>query len=221
MVLLLNMEHFNINKKLHTDVLEAKYAQIHSEIVRHDNFMRESFLSDKDNIARTYALTIFEYDRNNQEIKNIDEQIKNGGLIGKVFKDFGFEVRKNVTGVFLVENPDWLKGKFRDEGENSKARLSEFYAKQEIGDSVIYGTVLEVYSPDFRPADINDFDVYQVHPTTAVLEQAGFTKSEIYNFLAEGQDFDKNDERYKKAEEFMKLFPDPTKQKFISYINSK
>lgn len=215
------MEHFNINKKLHTDVLEAKYGPIHSEVVRHDNFMRESFLSDEGNIARTYALTIFEYDRNNMEIRAIDERIKTGGLIGKAFKDFGYEVRKNVTGVFLIENPLWLKSKFADEGDESKARLSEFYAKQEIGEPVVYGTVLEVYSPDFRPADINDVDISQIHPTTAVLEKAGYTKAEIYGFLAEGQDFDKEDERFKKALEFMGLFPDPTKEKFINYIKSK
>ncbi len=215
------MEHFNINKKLHTDVLEAKYGPISSEILRHDSFMRESFLSDKDGVARTYALTIFEFDKNNEEMKGIDEKIKNGGLIGKVFKDYGFEVRKNVTGVFLIENPEWLKDKFKEEGEGSKARLSEFYAKKEVGEPLIYGTVLEVYSPDFRPADINEVDMSQVHPTTAVLEQAGYSKSEIYNFLAEGSDFDKEDERHKRAEAFMKLFPDPTKQKFINYIRSK
>ena len=88
------MEHFNLTKKLHTDVLESKYGKIHSEVFRHDNFMREAFLSDENGVARTYALTIFQYDRNNEEIKAIDDAIKNGGLIGKVFRDFGFEVRK-------------------------------------------------------------------------------------------------------------------------------
>lgn len=215
------MEHFNLTKKLHTDVLESKYGKIHSEVLRHDNFMREAFLSDENNIARTYALTIFEYDKNNEEIKAIDDAIKNGGLIGKAFRDFGFEVRKNVTGVFVIENPQWLRGKFSDKNEKSKSRLSEFYAKKETGEPIIYGTVLEVYSPDFRPADINEVDISQVHPTTVVLEQAGYTKSEIYDFLAEGKDFDTSDERYKKAMGFMNLIPDPTKGKFINYIASK
>ena len=53
------MEHFPIIKKLHTDILEEKYGKIHSEVLRHDDFMRESLLLDEDNIARTYALTIF------------------------------------------------------------------------------------------------------------------------------------------------------------------
>lgn len=215
------MEHFNITKKLHTDVLESKYGKIHSEVLRHDDFMREALLSDENNVARTYALTIFEFDKNNPEIKAIDDAIKNGGLIGKAFRDFGFEVRKNVTGVFVIENPQWLKDKFSDKNEKSKSRLSEFYAKKETGEPIIYGTVLEVYSPDFRPTDINEVDISQVHPTTAVLEQAGYTKSEIYDFLAEGKDFDISDERYKKAMEFMNLIPDPTKGKFINYIASK
>lgn len=215
------MEHFNLTKKLHTDVLESKYGKIHPEVLRHDDFLREAFLSDENNVARTYALTIFEYDKNNKEIKAIDDTIKNGGLIGKAFRDFGFEVRKNVTGVFVIENPQWLKDKFSDKNEKSKSRLSEFYAKKETGEPIIYGTVLEVYSPDFRPADINEVDLSQVHPTTAVLEQAGYKKSEIYDLLAEGKDFDTLDERYKKAIEFMNLIPDPTKEKFINYINSK
>ncbi len=215
------MEHFNLTKKLHTDVLESKYGKIHSEVFRHDNFMREAFLSDENGVARTYALTIFQYDRNNEEIKAIDDAIKNGGLIGKVFRDFGFEVRKNVTGVFVIENPQWLRDKFSDKNEKSKSRLSEFYAKKETGEPIIYGTVLEVYSPDFRSADINEVDISQVHPTTAALEQAGYTKSEIYYFLAEGNDFDTSDERYKKAIEFMNLIPDSTKEKLINYIASK
>lgn len=215
------MEHFNLSKKLHTDVLESKYGKIHSEVLRHDNFMREALLSDENKIARTYALTIFEYYKNNAEVKAIDDAIKNGGLIGKVFRDFGFEVRKNVTGVFVIENPQWLRDKFSDKNEKSKSRLSEFYAKKETGEPIIYGTVLEVYSPDFRPIDINEVDISQVHPTTVVLEQAGYTKSEIYDFLAEGNDFDTSDERYKKAIEFMNLIPDPTKGKFINYIASK
>jgi len=215
------MEHFNITKILHTDVLESKYGKIHSEIIKHDDFMREVYLSDENNIARTYALTIFQYDKNNQEIKTIDDSIKNGGLIGKTFRDFGFEIRKNVTGVFLLENPDWLKDKFDDQSNQSKARLSEFYAKNETSDPVIYGTVLEVYSPDFRPADINEVDISQVHPTTAVLEQAGYSKTEIYNYLGEGKNFDEGDERYKKALEFMSLIPDPTKEKFVNYITTK
>ncbi len=215
------MEHFNINKKLHTDVLESTYGVIHSEILRHDDFMREVFLSDKDNIARTYALTIFAYDKNNAEIRAIDEKIKNGGLIGKTFKEHGFEVRKNVTGVFTIKNPPWLKTAFSDESTESKTRLSEFYAKKETGEPIIYGTVLEVYSPNFRPAEINKIDTDQVHPTTAVLEQAGYTKSEIYDFLAENKNFDMTDTRYQRAIEFMCLIPDSTKEKFIQYINSK
>lgn len=215
------MEHFNIIKKLHTDVLESKYGPIHSEILKHDDFMREVFLSDENNIARTYALTIFQYDKNNIEIKTIDNLIKNGGLIGKTFKDNGFEVRKNVTSVFTINNPQWLKDSFSDNGEKSKARLSEFYAKKEGNEPIVYGTVLEVYSPNFRSPDINETDLAQINPTSAVLEQAGYSKSEIYNFLGEGKIFDASDIRYKRALEFMTLIPDPTKEKFINYITVK
>jgi hypothetical protein len=215
------IEHFNLIKKLHTEVLEEKYGPIHSEVLQHNDFVREVYISDANNIARTYALTIFEYDKADPEICRIDKEIKEGGLIGKTFKNNGYEVRKNVTGVFTIENPNWLCKKFADNSKYSKARLSEFYARKEGTPPIIYGTVLEVYSPDFREAEINDVDQMQIHPTTSVLEQAGYTKTEIYNSLADTSSFDYSDPRYIRAQEFMRLMPDPTREKFINYIATK
>lgn len=214
-------EHFNLTNKLHTDVLESKYGKIHSDVLKHDGFMREVFLSDDNNIARTYALTIFEFDKNNLEIKSIDEIIKNCGLIGKTFREHGYEVRKNVTGVFIIENPEWLKSEFADTHQYSKSRLSEFYAKKEDEEPIIYGTLLEVYCPDFRSAEINTVDIQQTNPTTSVLEQAGYSKTEIFDALKEENKFNIDDKRFQKAIEFTKLFPDPTRERFINYISSK
>jgi chorismate-pyruvate lyase len=195
-------EHFNLTKKLHTDVLEQKYGPIQSVVLQHDMFLREVFLCDKSNTGRTYALSFFEQDLFDPEIASIDSAIKNGGLIGKTFRDHGFEVRKNVTDVFIVDLPKYIQDKFADGSEKAKARLSEFYAKKENGQPIIYATVMEVYSPDFRPAEINNIDNDQIHPTTIILEHAGFSRQEIWNHLDEGSHFDLSDQRYIRAVNF-------------------
>lgn len=215
----MELEHFHLNKKLHTDVLEGKYGPIHSEVINHDMFLREAFLSDKGNIGRTYALSFFEQDLFDPEIQKIDNEIKNGGLIGKTFREHGFEVRKNVTDVFIVDLPDRVKSKFNLSEEKAKARLSEFYAKKKDGQPLIYATVMEVYSPDFRPADINETDKEQIHPTTIVLEHSGFTRQEIWDHLEEGKNFNQADERYKQAVEFYKESNPQYKNKFVDYMS--
>jgi hypothetical protein len=215
------LAHFSTEKKLHTDHLEEKYGPIHSRVLRHDNFMREVFLCDEEGVARTYALTIFEFDKNNAEIKEIDNEIRNNGLIGKAFRDHGYLVRKNVTDVFILEMPPLLIDEFKVFSTTAKARLSEFYAKKAYSEPIIYGTVLEVYSPDFRDPEINDYDQKQVHPMTSILVQAGFTFDEIYHLLGENASFNEADTRYQSALEFSQLLPSEKRKKFLKYIGQK
>ncbi len=203
--------------------LTKKYGKISSEVLLHDNFMTEMFLYDCMNITRSYILMFFKPDKNNRELSEIDKKIKNGALMGDTFRQYGYQVRKNTIGLYLLDNPKWLQEKFQHSSSTSKARLSEFYAKKAYSEPVIYGTVLEVYSPDFRAPEIIERDLEQVHPTTPVLEQAGFTRSEIYYALGdEGRDhFNIEDDRYANALEFMELIPDPTHKKFLKYIGQK
>jgi hypothetical protein len=190
---------FNLTKKLHTDVLEEKYGTIHSEVLRHNNEVREVHMLDKDNISRTYAITFFTFDRNNEEIIKIDKEIKDGGLIGKTFREHGYEVRKNVISVFITELPDSLKQKMKTEEKKAKVRLSEFYAKKEGENPFIYGVVSEIYSPDFRPALVNETDISQDNPITEAMEKAGITKNEIWDRLGRNNDFSDIKERFEQA----------------------
>lgn len=218
------MQHFSIHKKLHTDVLEETYGPIHSEVIRHDSFMREVFLCDESGTARTYAITIFSFDKNDREIAAIDTLIKNGGLIGKTFREHGYYVRKNVTSVFVLDNPDWLSKKFKTESLTSKARTSEFYAKRPYSGAVVYGTVLEVYSPDFRKPEVNEYDLDQIHPSTSTLLQAGFTHDEIYHALGEeGKDhFNQEELRFQAALDFMQVMPEQNNyDRFLQYITNR
>ncbi len=184
-------EHFPIKEKLHTDILEQKYGPIHADVIRHDNVkeaepgqdrIREARLVDESNILRTYALTFLTYDRNNSEILEIDEEIRKGGLIGKTFREHGYVIKKNVIDVFLESIPEWMKKDFQADFVEAKARLTEFYAKKGQQTPVVYGQVLEVYSPDFKdPNDgINEIDKAQINPTTDTLRAAGIPTDEIW-----------------------------------------
>lgn len=193
------MEQFNLTKKLHTDVLEEKYGPIHSEVLLHNNEVREVHMLDENNISRTYAVTFFTFDRNNEEIFKIDNEIKNGGLIGKTFREHGYEVRKNVVSVFITSLSDSLKQKMKTVEKEAKVRLSEFYAKKEGEAPFVYGVVSEIYSPDFRPAIINVNDILQDNPLTESMEEVGITKDEIWERLGKDNNFSDLKEKFDKA----------------------
>lgn len=197
-----NFEHFPTEKKLHTDMLESKYGPIHSEILKHNELLREAHLKDKKNISRTYALTFFSFDKNNNEIKEIDNQIKDGGMIGATFRKYGYTVRKNVIDVFIFNIPNWLKHDFQVKDNVAKTRLSEFYAKKDNGAPFIYGTVFEVYSPDFREPSINEIDIAQINPVTKKFENESVSIEKIWTKLgqaAEINEWSDIQEKFNKA----------------------
>jgi len=228
------MEHFPVKDSLHTDILEQRYGPIHSEVLRHDNVretvegtdcIREARLVDEYNVLRTYALTFLTYDRNNEEILNIDDQIRNGGLIGKTFRENGYTVKKNVIDVFLIVIPEWMKKDFQTEAENAKARLTEFYAKKDGEAPVIYGYVLEIYSPDFKDPKngINEIDTAQVNPVTDKFTQVGIPMDEVWARLdraSEGDEWNDEEEKYKQAQELSRPIVEALHSKIDLHLQS-
>jgi hypothetical protein len=214
------MEHFPIQKKLHTDVLEEKYGKIDARILKHDNEIREAHLVDPEGISRTYAVTFLNFDKENKELSQINSEIKGGGLIGETFRKHGYEVRKNVIDVYPIELPFWLKEDFHSDEDYAKARLSEFYARKE-GDPVIYGTVVEIYHPDFRSSVVNEADIKQIQPSTEMFERAGIERMEIWNRLGETKDWDDLGERYSKAKQLSLPFVFRTRQKLEKHLLTK
>ncbi len=210
------MENFNLIKKLHTDVLEEKYGPIHSEVLRHDSEVREIHMLDKNNISRTYALTFINFDRKNKTLLEIDQKIQNGGLIGQVFRDYGYEIRKNVVSVFTTKLSELLKQKMATKDEEAKVRLSEFYAKKEGEAPIIYGTVSEIYSPDFRSAEVNEIDISQENTLTEALEKVGLTKEDIWNRIGENNNFLDVQNKIKEA----KIIAKPHKEELINKVES-
>ena len=201
---------------IHTDILEQKYGPIHAVVLRHDNVkeikkgtdaIREARIVDKNDILRTYALTFLTYDKENKKIVSIDDEIRQGGLIGKTFRKHGYVIKKNVIDVFLMKIPSWMKDDFKTSVNEVKARLTEFYAKKDIGTPIIYGIVLEVYSPDFKdPKDgINNVDITQINPLTSTLQDAGISSDEIWRRLDRASEANEWDDLKDKYEEAQKL----------------
>lgn len=173
------LEHFPLVDRLHTDVLEEKYGPIHSKVIIHNNLLRLAHLIDKNRISRTFAITFF-LDNWTEDVKKINTEIRNGESIGKAFRQHQYAIRKNVLEVYKIKIPDWLQKEFDTTEDHAKARLSEFYAKKKGSPPVIYGVVVEIYSPDFRKAIINKTDRAQESALTITLEKQGFSKEEVW-----------------------------------------
>jgi len=213
------MEHFPLTEKLHTDVLEEKYGPIHAEVLRHDDEVREAHLVDANGVSRTYALTFLTFDQKNAEIAGINEEIKAGGAIGKVFREHGYEVRKNVIRVYVLDLTEELKTKFNVTQTEAKARLSEFYAAKEGEAPILYGIVTEIYSPDFREAEVNDADKAQDNPTTNAFEKVGISKEEIWKRIGEGNDWSDKAKEIERANELAEAEEQNLQARVERYLN--
>lgn len=214
------LEHFPLTGRLHTDVLEERYGPIHVDILRHDARVREAHLEDERGVSRTYALTFFP-EQLPPEFRPIDRTIGNGQAIGKAFREAGYLVRKNVVAVFKLRLPPLLRRAFRVRATSAKARLSEFYARNRVGRPLLYGTVLEVYSPDFRPARLNATDYAQVNAPTDVLRRHGFTEEEIWRRLGDDNYWDDVRAQHAAAKLAARRAVDALKQRAKDYINRR
>ncbi|HBB38476.1 MAG: hypothetical protein UV82_C0015G0002 [Candidatus Magasanikbacteria bacterium GW2011_GWD2_43_18] len=227
-------EHFPVKDNLHTDILEQKYGPIHAEVLRHDNVhemekkterIREARLVDQQNILRTYALTFLTYDKDRTEIASIDDEIRQGGLIGQTFRNHGYTIKKNVIDVFIIPIPAKMSDDFKVETTEAKARLTEFYAKKTGTPPTIYGTVLEIYSPDFKnPEDgINDVDINQVNPLTGALQDVGVPIDEIWEHLdraSENNEWGDLKEKYEQARQLSQPIVQSLHEKITQYLEN-
>ena len=122
-----------------------------------------------------------------------------------------------------MDIPDWMKEDFKVNTNKAKARLTEFYAKKEGSTPLIYGIVLEVYSPDFKNPDdgINQVDRDQINPTTGTLQDSGIPTDEIRERLdraTESNERDDMKERYEQAQIVSKDVVESLHKKVNKYI---
>ena len=217
---------------LHTDILERIYGPIHAVVLRHDNVgeikkgserIREARLVDDANILRTYALTFLTYDDGNREIVDIDDEIRQGGLIGQTFRKYGYVIKKNVIDVFIMTISSKMSYDFNVGTNKAKARVTEFYAKKMSGSPIMYGTILEIYSPDFENPDggITEVDRNQVNPMKGALQSVGVTIDEIWERLdhaAEDNTWDDLQEKYEEARQLSQPAVQSFHQKISQYL---
>ena len=145
-----HLEHYNLDRRLHTEVLQEKYGKIDVQVLCDDDYKREVLLVDNNLVAKTYAITLKKNDwKQNKEVIKVNDAIKNGEGIGGAFKRRGFDIQKNVLDVYIMNLPKWLQDSFRTESKTAKARIIEFMVKKDK-DIYNYGIVTEVYSPHFR-----------------------------------------------------------------------
>ena len=193
------MEHFQLVDRLHTDVLEAKYGPISARLVKHTSRIRMAHLVDAKNISRTFAITFLIKSKWNRDIRKINRRIMSGEAIGKAFRKFGYAIRKNVLDVYIIDLPEWLQKEFALKVPAAKARISEFYAKRKDTEPIIYGEVVEIYSPDFRSPTINEVDKSQISALSNELEKEGFTPNEIWERITKGNDWRNKIKKFRKA----------------------
>ncbi|KAF0221409.1 MAG: hypothetical protein FD174_547 [Geobacteraceae bacterium] len=181
--------------RLHTDLLQEAYGPVSIRLLRHDNEVREAHLVDRQGISRTFAVT-FLAPPYPQELARIDAEIREGAPIGKTFRRYGYEVRKNVLKALAVELPAWLRNEFAHPSLFAKALLSEFLARVDARPPELYGTVVEIYSPDFRSPAITETDRTQEGPTLKSLGAAGIPPDEAWQRLGGDPAYDRADPRY-------------------------
>jgi hypothetical protein len=176
-------ESYNLRNRLHTEVLKEKYGKVNTHVLRDDDHIRDVLLMDEHLIARTYALTIKNKQwQHNDEIYEVNKAIQNGEGIGEAFKSRGFVIQKNVLDVYVIKLAEWLRLAFETNNKTAKARIAEFIVKK--GNLIYnYGTITEVYAPDFRTPQVNETDKAQINIPSSVFKSFGFSKEEIWTFL--------------------------------------
>jgi hypothetical protein len=156
-------EHYQLNNRLHTELLEEKYGKISLQLLHDDDDVREVFLTDQQDIARTYAITTRSKGwRSNAAIRAVNDAIRAGEPIGQAFRARGYNIQKNVLAVYTIALPEWLRHAFMAEENFAKTRITEFLVEKS-GKVLRYGYVAEVYSPDFRKPVISRHDQTQVN----------------------------------------------------------
>ncbi len=145
---------------LHTDKLEAQFGPTHIEIIRHNDAERVVNIVDGQGICRTHAITWFTESNKHDdpEFNAAAEEIKNGGSLGKIFREHGYAIEKKPLTHGNVLIPDWLKGLFQMDKETANFRIYEFIAVGGDKISHPYGVVCEIDSPAFRTNTDNGAD---------------------------------------------------------------
>ena len=87
--------------------------------------------------------------------------------------------------VFPIKLTPWLQEAFQTKENFAKVRILEYYAKHFQQAPIMYTTVMQIYSPDWRSPIVHHGDFSQINPTTSALTQQGLTQEQIWNYIAD------------------------------------
>ena len=178
------------SNKLHTEALAEKFGPITVNVLRHSSRVRETLLVDSKGVARTYALTILQNKDWTKEVGRINELVREGSALGQEFRKNNFDTRKNIIDVYTINLPRWLQKEFNTKHLRAKARLSEFLVKKKNSRPVLYGIVVEIYTPYFQSPKISTFEIKEINATLNAFKQKDIPEKEIWSRLEEDRSWD-------------------------------
>jgi hypothetical protein len=162
-----------------SDALGERYGPVWAKVLRHDDREREALLVDSRGVTRTFSLTALSRPMPGP-LGEVNRAIRSGQLIGEAFRNRGFAIRKNVLDVFVVEIPPWLRSSFKVKGRYAWSRIFEFHARKETSPPYLYGTLCEVFTPDFRSPLVKPGDLARVGAATRELLARGLSRENTW-----------------------------------------
>jgi hypothetical protein len=158
-----------------------KLNQQRQEIVLFDNdSSREVLKLDREQNVRSYAMTV----KNtawwsNRDMRVVNELVQSGQPVEKVFLEKGFATREKVIDVFITDLPGWLMHSFASESSRAKAHISEYIVRKD--DLVItYGFVAEIFSPEFKKAEVGVLEREMVNMPSVILDDLDLSPMQIW-----------------------------------------
>ena len=185
-------------EKLHTELLEAQYGPISVRVLHHDQRHRKVHLVDRRGISRTFGLTFLSRPMP-EPIRPINEELRSGQFIGKAFVGHGYQIRKNMLDYFVLEAAPWLRSDFHVKQRYALARLWECYVLRPGSGPLVYGTVCEVFSPDFHPPVLGSEDMAHMGAVTRELLRRGFTKKDLWRRIGRRNGWSDVEDRFLEA----------------------
>jgi hypothetical protein len=183
-------EPLNVIDGLLTDALGERYGRIAARVVSHGAAERQAHLVDARGVTRTWSVTFLARPMP-PALRGVNADIRAGALVGEAFRNRGFTIRKNVIDVFVVEVPGWLREAFQDSSRYAWARIFEFHARKGKARPLIYGTLCEVFTPDFKPPIVTPADVSWLGPATPEFQALGLSAEKAWERIGkldEGRD---------------------------------
>lgn len=170
-----------------SDALGERYGPISARVLLHDARERRAHLVDAKGATRTFSVTYLSRPMP-PALRPVNAEIRAGRLIGEAFRDRGFAIRKNVIDVFVVECPPWLRAAFRARERYAWARTFEFHARNRSSGPLLYATLCEIFTPDFKPPVVTPTDVSWLGPSSAALRGVGLSKEAAWNQIRRFED---------------------------------